>query len=260
MIVDPLALEHRKPRRAFNVLATILVPGNVELGFLVVAQHIGGHERADVQADAIVEVGVPADGLLGQRLPADEDVVGRFAFEDGFEPGLEITCSGQARLGTVDAVLHAFFLAADPVAEIGVDQTFEVLVIEPMVIHQGTETVFQAVPDVPDEGAVVEAPGVLLEEFLAQPDVQRFAGAVGVGEQFIEDGRLPASRLDGFPGVDQQRQQALVGGLFAAYGGQADDADVVGVDSQGLAAGDPGASLVGEFDLVVRLGRPGVPK
>ena len=203
MIVNPLALEHRKPRRAFNVLATILVPGNVQLGFLVVAQHLGGHERTDVEAHAVVEVGVPADGLLGQGLPADENVVGRFAFEDGFEPGLEIACGGQACLGAVDAVLDAFFLAANPVAEIGVDQTFEVLVVEPVIIHQDAETVFQAVPEVPDEGTVVEAPGVLLEELLSQPDVQCFSGAFCVGEQFVEDGRLPASQFDGFPGIDQ---------------------------------------------------------
>ena len=33
-------------------------------------------ERPDVEPDAVVEVGLPADRLLGERLPADVDVVG----------------------------------------------------------------------------------------------------------------------------------------------------------------------------------------
>ena len=62
--------------RLCHVFATVFVKGEVELEFLVVAQHLGGHERADVHAHAVVQVGVPAD-----RLPADEDVVADFAIE-----------------------------------------------------------------------------------------------------------------------------------------------------------------------------------
>jgi hypothetical protein len=35
-------------------------------------------EGADVEADVVVEIRVPADGLIPERFPADEEVVGRF--------------------------------------------------------------------------------------------------------------------------------------------------------------------------------------
>ncbi|MFZ9937164.1 MAG: hypothetical protein ACO3JG_08890 [Luteolibacter sp.] len=40
---------------------------------------LGVKEGANVEADAVVEVRVPADGLLVKRLPADEEVVGLLA-------------------------------------------------------------------------------------------------------------------------------------------------------------------------------------
>ena len=43
---------------------------------------VGAHEGADVQADAVVEVRVPADGLGVERLPADKDTARRLAFKD----------------------------------------------------------------------------------------------------------------------------------------------------------------------------------
>ena len=66
---------------AVGVLAAVLVPLDVELG----AQDAGGHEGADVEAHAVVEVGLPAERLLGERLPAHVDVVGRLALEDQLE-------------------------------------------------------------------------------------------------------------------------------------------------------------------------------
>ena len=83
MVVDALAVEFVEPRGAFDVFATVFVPGDVEFWLFVVAQDFGGHEGADVQAHAVIEVGVPADGLLGQGFPANEDVVGGFAFQNG---------------------------------------------------------------------------------------------------------------------------------------------------------------------------------
>jgi hypothetical protein len=212
VVVDAVALEHLEPGRAFHVLAAVLVPGDVELGLLVVAQHLGGHEGADVQAHAVVEVGVPADGLLGQRLPAHEDVVGLLAFQDEFQAALQVLCCGQAGGGAVDAVAHAGFLVAYPVAQVGVDEALQVLGVELVVVHQRGEAVLQAVPHVPDEGAVVEALGVLLEELVAQPHVQALAGAVGIGQQLVEHRGLPAAGLHGFPGGNQQLEQAVVGG------------------------------------------------
>lgn len=49
----------------------------------------GEEERADVLADAVVDVGMPALGLVFDGLPADEDVEWGLAFEDGVEFGLE---------------------------------------------------------------------------------------------------------------------------------------------------------------------------
>ena len=118
-------------------------------------------------------------------------------------------------------------------------------------IDQRREAVLETVPNVPDERAMVETLAVLLEEFVAQPGFQGFAGAVGVGQQLVEDGGFPTAGLDGFPGVDQQRQQALVGGFFAAHRGQAGDAVVVNVVGECFAPGDPGAGFVGELHLLL---------
>ena len=67
--------------------------------FGVLAEHAGRHEGADVQPHAVVQVGVPADRLLGERLPADEDVVGRLACQDQLELLLQLLGGGQAEVG-----------------------------------------------------------------------------------------------------------------------------------------------------------------
>lgn len=182
VVIDAVALELVEPGGAFHVLAAVLVPGDVEFGLLVVAQDLGGHEGSDVEADAVVEVGIPADGLFGQGLPADEDVVGRLTFEDELQAALQVLGGGQAGLGAVDAIPYARLLLANPVAQIGVDEALQVLGVELMVIDQRAEAVLEAVPHVPDEGAVVEALGVLLEELLAQPHFQALTSAVSVGQ------------------------------------------------------------------------------
>ncbi len=182
MIVDPLALKEREPGRGGHILAPVLVPFDVELGRFVVAQDFGGHERADVEAHPVVEVGVPADGLQVERFPAYENIVGGFAFEDAFEPCLEIAGGGKANLGAVHAVLDPLFLSANPVTEVGVDEPLQILGIQCVVIDQRREAVLETVPNVPDEGAMVEALAMLLEELFAQPDFEGFAGAVGIGQ------------------------------------------------------------------------------
>ena len=106
---------------AVGVLAAVLVPVDVELG----AQDAGLDERADVEADAVVEVGVPAERLLGERLPAHEDVVGRLALEDQLEPALQLPRGSQARLGAGDLVAAAALLPLDPVAEVGVGEPLQ---------------------------------------------------------------------------------------------------------------------------------------
>ena len=96
MVIDAVALELVEPGRALDVFAAVFVPGDVELGLLVVAQHLGGHEGTDVEAHAVVEVGVPADGLLGELLPADKNVVGGLAFEDELQAALQVLRCGEA--------------------------------------------------------------------------------------------------------------------------------------------------------------------
>lgn len=69
--------------------AAILAPVDVgfgaeDAGAFLAAGDVGGHEGANVQAHAVVDVWLPADGLFVEGFPADEDVVGWFAGEDGF--------------------------------------------------------------------------------------------------------------------------------------------------------------------------------
>src|SRR3984885_6242748 len=96
---------------------------------------------------------------------------------------------GETRIGPSDAGLLFCALPVDPVAEIGVDQFFErppALAVgcgEPVVIDQRMEAVSPPVPDVPDEGALMEQLTVLLEESVTQPIVRRLAGISHVSEK-----------------------------------------------------------------------------
>jgi len=166
---------------------------------------------------------------------------------------------GQAGGGTVHARAHASLLLANPVAQVGVDEALQLLVVELVVVHQRGKAVLQAVPHVPDEGAVVEALGMLLEELIAKPDVQALAGAFGIGQKLVEHGGLPAAGLHCFPSVDEQVEQALVRRVFLPDRGQAEDAVVVSVCGKVVASGNPGSGFVGQFHGLVRLGWPAVP-
>ena len=73
-------------------LATVNAPLDVR----ALAEHVGLHERADVQADTVIQVRVRSDGLLLLRLPADEDAVRRFVFQYQLEPVLELAGLVQA--------------------------------------------------------------------------------------------------------------------------------------------------------------------
>ena len=155
--------------------------------------------------------------MFGQALPAHEDVVRRFAFQNQLQTAFEVLGCGQAGFGAVHSIAHTFFLLAYPGAQVGVDEALQVFGVQLVVVDQRGKAVFEAVPHMPDEGAVVEALGVLLEEFFAQPHVQALAGAVGLGQQLVEDGGAPAAGLHGFPGCNQQLQQALVRRGLAAH-------------------------------------------
>jgi len=73
-------------------------------------------------ADAGVEVGVPALGLVFMRFPADEDVERGIAFEDSGELGLEGTCGAEALGGSGFVYLGVIRLLLNPIAKICVSQ------------------------------------------------------------------------------------------------------------------------------------------
>ena len=122
------------------------------------------------------------------------------------------------------------------------------------IVHQRREAFLVAVPDVPDEGALLEAGDVLLEELVAQPLRQRQAVATGVAQQLSFACRRPVAA----EGFGEQRTQAIHGCRFAAHGRQADDAVVVDQAVEFLAACDPVTRLVREFHLGIRFRRPAV--
>src|SRR5690606_38816936 len=135
VIVDALALELVKPWSAFDVLATVFPPSDVEFGLFVVAKDFGGHEWPDIQAHTIVQVGVPANWLLCQRLPAHEDIVGRLTLKNEFKAAFQILGRSQADFSSVRALTNAFFLLAYPVAQVSVNEPLEVFGIELVIIH-----------------------------------------------------------------------------------------------------------------------------
>src|SRR5881396_2262610 len=85
----------------------------------VLAEHLGHDEGANVHANAVVQVGLPADRLLVERFPAHEDIVGGLAFEDERELLLKFLRCGETVLGASFARLHALPLARNPVTEGG---------------------------------------------------------------------------------------------------------------------------------------------
>ena len=160
------------PWGGFYVFAAVFGP--LAVGF--VSQDTGtcfanvanGHEGANVQADTVVQVRVPADRLFFQRFPADENVVRGFAFADLFEQAFQLFGSGQFFFTAIDFA-DLTFLSFDPVVQVCVDQCFQQLVVEAVVVDQDRASVFDSVPDLPDDRAVVEQLAVLSEEFISQP-------------------------------------------------------------------------------------------
>lgn len=67
---------------------------------------------------------VPA--LLGERLPADEEVERRLSIEDEFEPLLQSFRGLESGVAAGLACVDGSLLAADPVAEVGVGELLEV--------------------------------------------------------------------------------------------------------------------------------------
>ena len=118
-------------------------------------------------SDAVVEVEIPAEGLLAEGFPADEDVERGLAGEDGLQLLLQGLRGTEAGGGTGFVGAGVVGLLADPFAEVTEGQLFEGAVVEAVVIDEDMEAVLEAVPAVPDEGAVVEEGAVLLKRLVA---------------------------------------------------------------------------------------------
>ena len=146
-----------KPRElilvALRFFASVFGPFDVRS----LTQNAGFDERADVHADAVVEVGVPADGLFGQRFPADENVVGRLAGEDQFQFVLQRLSGGESQIGSGLAGLGLSGLGVDPIFQVGVGQVLQRLVVELVVVDQTREAIFASVPNLPNERPVAPA-------------------------------------------------------------------------------------------------------
>ena len=85
VVVAAFSCELVEPGGGGDVFAS--VGAVVDVGF--VGQDSGRDERADIQADAVVQVWVPAERLGAQGFPADEDVVGGLPLQDLGEFGLQ---------------------------------------------------------------------------------------------------------------------------------------------------------------------------
>src|SRR5271157_600165 len=77
-VVHPISLEGTAlPEPGILILGTLglVAPVLGPLDLRVLAQDTRLDERPDIHSHAVIEVRVPADGLFGEGLPADEDVV-----------------------------------------------------------------------------------------------------------------------------------------------------------------------------------------
>ena len=182
---------------ARRFLALVLAPSNAwshpedTRGSCSGRQGTRDNERADVNAHAVVDVGLPADGLLVQPLPANEDVVGRLAIEDLLELAFQVLGGGDASVGSLYARLLVCALTVKPIAELGArhfvqdSAAFRVGCGEVVIAHKRGEAVSATVPDLPDKRALIEQFAVLLKEAIAKPIIQRLATISDGGEQLI---------------------------------------------------------------------------
>ena len=138
-------------------------------GFPALAQ-LSIEKGADVEANAVVGVGIPTNRLLVQGLPTHENVVGRLAIEDLLELALKIEGGGEPVIGAIDAFCLIILLAIDPVAQVGegeLIQGFAALAIggrQLVIVHQGAEAIDMAIPDLPDEGPTLGQLAVFAEK------------------------------------------------------------------------------------------------
>ena len=227
VIVDPVTMKQIIPWRGFHVFASVFVPFDVGFvtqnacaGFFDVGAR---HERTDIEADAVVQIGIPADGLLRQRFPAHEDGVGGIAHEDQFEAVLEHDGRIEAILCPRGFRVDLALLLSNPIAEIGVDEAFERLARELVVVDEHREAVLCAVPDLPDKRSMPKHRAMLLKKPVPQPTLERLALAVAVCEQGFECRVGPLIAIS----TREHAQEAICGRLLAMHRRNADDTVVV---------------------------------
>src|SRR5271157_499171 len=156
-IIHAIALEGTAgPEPGILLLGTprFVPPVLGPLDVRVLPQDAGLDEGPDVHPDAVVEVRVPADCLLGEGLPADEDVVLGLAGQDPLQLLLQGLGGGKPQVGTQLPVPGVGGLAVYPVLEVRVGQAFQPDVVQLVVVYQAREPVLAPVPDVPGERAV----------------------------------------------------------------------------------------------------------
>src|SRR5438445_383206 len=94
------------PGRAGRILAPIFAPVNT--GSLT--EYVSRAEGANVQAHAVIQIGLPANRLLLHWLPPHEDVIGRLALKNEFELFLQLVSSKELGLGSPLVSRQAVFL------------------------------------------------------------------------------------------------------------------------------------------------------
>ena len=168
-------------------------------------------------------------GLPIDRLPADEDVEGGLALQDGGKALLQLHRCRQAIFRAVPASLRGVLLAGNPVAEMAVRKRFQ----EPaatavaggqlVVIDEGVEAVASPpVPDMPDERTVVETASSARRRIGSGASRRGWnlpALASRSGEYAVAPVRAPTNR--------QQPEQPFFGRPLAQDGREADDAVLV---------------------------------
>ena len=120
--------------------------------------------------------------------------------------------------------------------------------VEAVVVDEGVEAIGAAIPEVPEEGAVVEELGVLLEAFVAQPVFEGCGFAA-----FEPGGGDQGAFVEGAEGGGEELAQAGGSGLLAVERREADDTVFVGEGFQAVGA-ESGA--IGE--AAAGLARPAV--
>src|SRR5262249_51897650 len=116
-----------------------------------------GEEGTDVEANAVIDVGLPANRLLIERLPPHENIVGWLALDDLRQLAAQVLCRNEALLRASFAGRNRAALGRDPFPQVAVTQLLEqaaagaVPIAKSVIVDERREAAAHPVPDVPDE-------------------------------------------------------------------------------------------------------------